>query len=177
MTILGQFVLIQNRQQYEQACTELATEIAKQRKLKSVLGIKLPITYPCLMAVIPLPTDIRNSGEIVEATVLTSFVYPADAIRLMEACQEANPDMNMPLVAEAVTDADWGKLSAKSSYVPSPIAVLLLALVHELKAVGVLKKDKLITAVKHAEAWLHGQQKVNETAEMQDILLRFWETC
>lgn len=179
MTIIGQFVLVQNRQNWEQACTALAQEIARQRKLPSVSidFPKQPTTYPCLMAVVPLPSDARIAGEIDHPKVLTSFVYPADAIRLLEACQETNPDLSPPIVAEASTDTDWGKPSAESSYVPSPVAVLLLALVDELKAVGALKKDKLLAAVKHAEAWLHRQQEVNENAEMQDILRRFWEAC
>lgn len=177
MTILGQFVLVQNRQNWEQACAELAKEIARQRNATTVSidFPKQPATYPCLMAVVPVPTDITLVGNIDQTKVLTSFVYPADALRLIEAYQSANPDLNPPVVADAALDTNYSDSATEAAYVPSPVAVLLLALVHELKAVGALQKDKLLTAVKDAEAWLDRMQEVNENAPMQAILRRFWE--
>lgn len=167
MSKLGKFVLIRSRVDWEQACGELATEIAQQRGLAavSIEFPRQPTSYPCLMAAIPVPVDPSLIDAMDTAQILCSFVYPPDAAQLLSACQEGQPE----LVVSVSADQEGGH------YEPSPLAALALALVSELKAVGALKKSNLLGALRKADKWLSANQEKNEDATVDDILERFWE--
>ncbi len=168
MSKLGKFVLIRSRADWQQACGELAQEIADQRGLPqlSIEFPRQPTGYPCLMAAIPVPTDPSLIDSLDTAQVLCSFVYPNDAAVLMEACQDGQTEYAPAVEAEAAPQ-----------YIPSPLAALSLALISELKAVGALKKSNLLTALRQADRWLADNQERNAPASVDDILERFWEAC
>lgn len=167
MSRLGKFVLIRSHRDWEQACDELAAEIAKQRGLASV-SIEFPrqpTSYPCLMAAIPVPVDSSLIATIDTAQILCSFVYPPDAVQLLAACREGQPEF---VVAVPANRKD-------GCYLPSPLAALLLSLVSELKAVGALKKSNLLAALHNADKWLLTNQEQNKEAAIADVVDRFWE--
>lgn len=189
MTIVGSFVLLKDQRQFEKACAQMARDIALHLKLE-VISVNMssrPASFPCLMQVQYSsnrletkalsddflsndPSILYESGNPPEETnveVFATYVYVKDAKQLLaavESSDEANSNITDTL-AEAT----------ESTYVPSPVAILLLALVNELKEVGAIKKDKLLESVKKSEHWLTMMQERNEEAPMQDILRRFWD--
>lgn len=178
MSRLGKFVLIRSHRDWEQACDELAAEIAKQRGLASV-SIEFPrqpTSYPCLMAAIPVPVDSSLIETIDTAQILCSFVYPPDAVQLLAACREGQPELVVAVPANQAVGND-------GCYLPSvcEFAVLVFALVSELKAVGALKKSNLLAALHNADKWLLANQEQNKIgfhfseAAIADVVDRFWE--
>lgn len=193
MTVVGNFVLLRNQSQFEKACTRMAQDIAMQLKVH-IVSVHLsarPDSYPCLMsahystslAETKPPSDelaIDNAKlewtdwsaappETEETVIKVSaiYVYVKDATQLLEAVASSD-EFNY-------SDAGLTAESSEATYAPSPIAILLLALINELKSVGAVKKDKLLEAVKKSEHWLTMMQERNEEAPMEDILRRFWE--
>jgi hypothetical protein len=202
MTVVGNFVLLRNKNQFEKACASLAQDIAMQLKVH-IVSVHLsarPDSYPCLMAAqystnlaetkppsdelaidnaklewtdwsaAPPETEetvIKVSAIYVYVKDATHYVYVKDATQLLEAVGSSD-EFNY-------SDAGFTAESSEAAYVPSPIAILLLALINELKSVGAIKKDKLLEAVKKSEHWLTMMQERNEEAPMEDILRRFWE--
>jgi len=193
MTVVGNFVLLRNKNQFEKACASLAQNIAMQLKVH-IVSVHLsarPDSYPCLMAAQystnlaetkPLSDELAIDNAKLEWTdwsaappeteetvikVSAIYVYVKDATQLLEAVGSSD-EFNY-------SDAGLTAESSEAAYVPSPIAILLLALINELKSVGAVKKDKLLEAVKKSEHWLTMMQERNEEAPMEDILRRFWE--
>jgi len=189
MTIIGSFVLLKDRKDFEQACGNMARDIATHLDLQliSIHMSSMPKDYPCLMQVqyssnhlenkalsddlLILPNeilyDVDNPPEETNVKVFATYVYVKDAQQLLTAVESSDEvnHITTDTLAETV----------ESTYVPSPIAILLLALVNELKEVGAIKKDKLLESVKKADHWLTMMQERNAEASMLDILGRFWQ--
>jgi hypothetical protein len=170
MSKLGQFVLLRSRIDWEQACRELAAELAQQPDVSSVSVefASQPLRYPCLVASVPVPQQPLQAGCVSQTQLMTSFVYIEDAERLVAAREEAETDVPIDYVQDRSP-------AASPQYTPSPLASLALALVHELKAVGVLRQDKLFDALRRSEDWLRENQQDNAELTVEKILERFWE--
>lgn len=189
MTIVGNFVLLKDQRQFENACAQMARDISLHLKLE-VISVNMsssPASFPCLMQVQyssnhletktssdevlsndpGLLYELGNPPGEVNVQVFASYVYVKDAKQLLAAAESSDE------VSSNITDTLAE--ATQSTYVPSPVAVLLLALINELKGLGAIKKDKLLEAVKKSEHWLTMMQERNEEAPMQDILRRFWE--
>lgn len=171
MSKLGQFMVLQKRQDWEQACQLAAKEAAKERGTSKLLihFSKHPKAYPCLLAMMVLPVDETQPEAISQVRIACCFVYPEDASRLLEVQQDGQPE----LLEEAIAD----EAEKQAEYTPNPTAALLLGLTAELKAIGALRKGKLMMAVKRAHAWLMDTVEGNELSSVEEIVERFWEEC
>lgn len=162
MSKSGQLALVlcfENWQEYQE---ELSQELGEPSHV-AFAGCPDPIGYPCLVA-----AQLTEEQKFV-----CCYVYPRDAARLRAAQEEFQGPQGF--IYDYVPSATSVPTPTVSGYSPTPAGVLLLALMLEMKAVGVLKEAKLFPALAKAERWLQDNEKQNrEDASLASMLRRVW---
>lgn len=162
MSKSGQLALVLCFESWQEYQEELSQELGEPSHV-AFAGCPEPIGYPCLVA-----------AQLTEAQkFVCCYVYPRDAARLQEA-QDGFRGPQGPIYDYRT--ADTVAPAAARDYAPTPAGILLLALMLEMKAVGVLKKAKLFPALVKAERWLLDNEKQNrEDTSLADMLQRLWQ--
>jgi len=147
MSTSGKLALVRCFEDWQVYQEELSQELGEPSHI-AFADCPEPTTYPCLAA----------AQLVEEQKFVCCYVYPKDAARLLEV--QTGPEA-------ALVTAD---------YAPTPAGILLLALMLEMKAVGVLKHENLFPALAKAERWLKDNEKQNrEDASLASMLQRLWQ--
>lgn len=174
MNKFGQLVVINNRPQWQHYQEELKAEFFRDRDTKTT-PMEFPAepkTYPCLVAAMTQVADVTQIGALARVAVHCCFVYPKDAARLQAVARQASADWN-PMIDPILGENDPDEFD--DDFGPSEIGALVLALVLELRSLGALKQDRLISTVGRVRDWL--EDNIEENLEDDDtvmILKRLW---
>ena len=162
MSKSGQLALVLCFESWQEYQEELSQELGEPSHV-AFAGCPEPIGYPCLVA-----AQLTEEQKFV-----CCYVYPRDAARLREA-QEGFQGPHGPFYEDGPSEPIAE--SVATDYAPTPAGILLLALMLEMKAVGVLKKANLFPALAKAERWLKDNEKQNrEDASLAGMLQRLWQ--
>jgi len=170
-----QLVVINNRPQWQHYQEELKAEFfqgTSSAKLTPMEFPDEPKTYPCLVASMTQVSDVTQIGALARVSVHCCFVYPKDAARLQAVAQQSSADWN-PAIDPMLGENEMGDFT--DDFGPSEIGALVLALVLELRSLGALKQDRLLSTVGRVREWL--EDNIEENLEDDDTILilnRLW---
>lgn len=174
---LKQLYLLRDQSSWGHYCREMTSWLASGQDPEAVSFAEEPRKFPCLVASIVRPADSSQASDFCKYTVNCCFVYPQDAVCLLDAAEQAEGITFSSDNGVTRPDSATGRSEAEpAEYSPTQTGVLLLALVNEMDAVGALNRDKLLSAVDWVNDWLQAKQAVNiEEVSLAGILRRMWE--
>lgn len=179
---IGQFVVIYNYDNWMQYKNEMSSQLLKEHGNCSTVEFPAdPKSYPCLVASMLTPIEPTVANRFCYFHVNCCFVYVADAVRLVEVKAKLDPSSTVVVdtydkLHVQEEDTKFSMLPREEVYAPTQTAVLLLALVVEMEAIGALKHDKLLEQLEYVEKWLLDNQEHNlANYALSSVLSRLWE--
>ena len=175
MNKFSQWVILRNEAQWQQYREEFEKSFRDNpaHKTTPVEFPTEPKSYPCLVAALPDLADITQAGTWAQADVRCCFVYPKDAEGLLRVADKKQADRYASM-RDAEDDDDDDYLD--DDFGPSEIGTLVLALTLELRSLGAIKSDRLISTSHKVREWL--EDNIEENLEDDDtisILQKLWK--
>ena len=178
---LNGFALLASRADWENYQAVIASQLTQDRPdlqgSGSVSFPSEPDSYPCLVASIGTASDPTKANNFTGFKINCCYVYVSDAQQLLAARTGLDHSLipeaeeQFPLLMAQPEDHE----EEESEYAPTHTAVLLLALVNEMEAVGALKRSKLIHEISRTEKWLLDNQESNLDADsLEAVLTKMW---
>lgn len=187
MKKFGQLVVLRSSEQWQQYKDELR-ENFRDKPAHKTTPIEFPTeprSYPCLAAALPRVADITQPGELARVDIYCCFVYPKDAERLLgvgsqsqsqgqsqgQSQSQGQVERYTPISDILADDDDY----LDDDFGPSEIGTLVLALTLELRSLGAIKSDRLISTIHKVREWL--EDNIEENLEDDDtitILEKLW---
>lgn len=176
MNKFKQLVILRSSTQWQQYKDELR-ENFRDKPAHKTTPIEFPTeprSYPCLVAALPQVTDITQPGELAQVDIHCCFVYPKDAERLLGGGSQSQGQVERYApVSDILADEDD---YLDDDFGPSEIGTLVLALTLELRSLGAIKSDRLISTIHKVREWL--EDNIEENLEDDDtisILEKLWK--
>ena len=174
-TELGQFAVLSNEKGWDEYRDGIAKSLTggahPDEPVSTISFPEGPEFFPCLVSSMDTPSEPATDNGFCSHVIRCCFVYVEDAQKLVAV----NAYMDTRLTDNLCGEPEE-QVSDSDKYAPTHTAVLLLALVNELEAIGALKRDRLLTELDNVGAWLTENQSENlEEDSLSGVLQRMWE--